>query len=262
MSKVLVIPDVHGSQYWKVNIQQYFNTCDICIFLGDFINSFNENERGVYANNNLKEIIQLKKNNSEKVILLIGNHDLAHCHFNHANNPHISGYEYNSSMMFSETLRENKDCFQVAVKIDDWVFSHAGFSKTWYRWAKTITKVWTPIFKHTPRDPVDFANWMWKKNECGPLDFNPNSWDVTGDDPISSPEWIRIPSLFRDMFYPNQFIGHTEICGDKPMFITNKDNTKNIICLDSRGHNLSYILDTKKPLRDIILDCDIETFKD
>lgn len=241
--RVLVIPDIHGSQSWKANIQQHFSSCDVCIFLGDYINSFSENERGIYASNNLKEIIQLKKNNPEKVTLLIGNHDLAHCFFNHANNPHISGYEHKSCQMFNETFLQNKDYFQIAAKVDDWVFSHAGFTKTWYRWAKKMTQVCTPIYKRTPRDPVDFANWMWKKNECGCLDFNPNSLDPYGDDPISSPLWVRPSSLLQDAFYPNQIVGHTEVKSDKPLWI--KKDSSNVIIVDSPSHSHCFVLDTK-----------------
>lgn len=257
--RVLIIPDVHGSAHWKKNVADNIEKVDRCIFLGDYISSFNENERGIYANNNLKEIIQFKKTapHPENVTLLIGNHDLAHCFFNHANNPYISGYEHKSCQMFNETFQMNKDCFQIAVKLDNWVLSHAGFSKTWYRWAKKMTQVWTPVYKHTPRDPVDFANWMWKKNECGCLDFNPNSWDPTGDSPVSSPIWIRPSSLLQDAFYPNQIVGHTEVKSDKPLWIK-KDNN-NVIVVDSPEHDSYFILDTKDQAYNE-QQCEIESF--
>ena len=69
--KIKVIGDIHGKDTWKK--YNNFNDCDIIVFLGDYVDSFYESNETIY--NNLEEIIQFKKDNKNKVILLLGNHD-------------------------------------------------------------------------------------------------------------------------------------------------------------------------------------------
>jgi len=53
--KTITIGDLHGKDYWKnIDIEKY----DKVIFLGDYVDSFNESNDGIY--NNLKEVIELK----------------------------------------------------------------------------------------------------------------------------------------------------------------------------------------------------------
>lgn len=248
--KILIIPDIHGSSHWKYNIEKYLEKVDRIIFLGDYINSFNKEEKGKNANNNLKQIIEFKKRHYEKVTLLIGNHDLAHCLFNQANNPQISGYEYYFVKTFNKTFFENKKYFQIAINIDNYIFSHAGFTKTWFNNAKKILD--TPI-----EDPLDLANWMWKNDKCGWLDFNRRSIDIYGNDPIQGPLWCRPYTLIQDSYYNFQIVGHTEINSDKPFWVI-KGNT-NIIIVDSPSHNSYLILDTKD-IEKTKQQCEVEIF--
>ena len=73
---ILVIPDIHGRTFWldkTNNISDY----DKVIFLGDYLDPYpDENITVKNAIENFKEIIQFKKNNMDKVVLLLGNHDL------------------------------------------------------------------------------------------------------------------------------------------------------------------------------------------
>ena len=75
-NKVLVIPDVHGRRFWKKpceNIDNY----DKVIFLGDYLDPYGfEGITVDDAIENFKEIIDFKKKNSEKVIMLLGNHKI------------------------------------------------------------------------------------------------------------------------------------------------------------------------------------------
>ena len=77
-NKILIIPDVHGRTFWKyaiTNIDKY----DKVIFLGDYLDPYPYEEISFEdAVINFKEILEFKKANSDKVELLIGNHD---CHY-------------------------------------------------------------------------------------------------------------------------------------------------------------------------------------
>lgn len=243
--KILVIPDIHGSKHWKDNFLKNINNVDKCVFLGDYINSFNENEKGVRSLNNLRDIVDTTKQFEDKVDLLIGNHDLCHCDFNNGYNSHVSGFEHYTARSFSDIFKENKNRFKIAVKYNDWVFSHAGFSKTWSDWVYNTMAMHIPNL-NIPKEPVELANWMWENDDCRCLDFNEHCYSPYGDSMISSPLWIRPTSLSQDAFYNKQIVGHTEIRNEKP-FSIEIENGK-IIVVDSPSHSKCYIFDTESEI--------------
>ena len=67
--RITVIGDGHGRASWK-SVDP--NSCDKIVFLGDFVDSFDVNNTVMI--NNLLDIIEFKKSNHDKVILLYGNH--------------------------------------------------------------------------------------------------------------------------------------------------------------------------------------------
>ena len=74
MNKLLVLPDIHGREFWRGpcnDIEKY----DKVIFLGDYLDPYGfEGIEVEDAIENFKEILELKKNNMDKVVLLLGNH--------------------------------------------------------------------------------------------------------------------------------------------------------------------------------------------
>ena len=76
--RILVLPDVHGRLFWKEPVQKYIDVVDRVVFLGDYLDPYGD-EGGDYDAEsifeNLKEIVELKRNNMDKVVLLKGNHD-------------------------------------------------------------------------------------------------------------------------------------------------------------------------------------------
>ena len=71
--KINVIPDIHCKNIWKKFIQE---TSDLIVFLGDYVDSFTHSNTEMI--NNLNDIIQFKLDNTDKVITLLGNHDIAY----------------------------------------------------------------------------------------------------------------------------------------------------------------------------------------
>lgn len=70
--KILVLGDIHGRLIWKDIIKK--ENPDRVIFLGDYVST----HEGISASqqiSNLKDILQYKEDNPDKVILLRGNHD-------------------------------------------------------------------------------------------------------------------------------------------------------------------------------------------
>ena len=76
MSKMLIIPDVHGRDFWRSACED-INAYDHVVFLGDYLDPYQQEGIDIDdAEQGLRDIIELKKNNLEKVTLLLGNHDL------------------------------------------------------------------------------------------------------------------------------------------------------------------------------------------
>lgn len=112
----IVLGDIHGSAFWKTVIVE--NPDCRYIFLGDYLDGKDNIDYKVELDN-LKEIISLKKENPDNVILLLGNHDLLH-------------FDYDINENVSISFRENSALFQNAYQMDDIIFTHAGIVHKWF----------------------------------------------------------------------------------------------------------------------------------
>ena len=75
MGKILIIPDCHGRWFWKNPCKEHKDEFEKIVFLGDYVSPYNyEGISNEEALNVFKEIIEFKKENLKKVVLLMGNH--------------------------------------------------------------------------------------------------------------------------------------------------------------------------------------------
>ena len=133
MKNCLILPDIHGRTFWKKQCVDNIENYDKIIFLGDYLDPYAfENISVEDTIENFKEIIDFKKNNPNKVILLIGNHDL----------PYFSNIYYSFSMWhcrhttkyhneIHKLFEENAKLFQIAYVYNDILFTHAGVESGW-----------------------------------------------------------------------------------------------------------------------------------
>jgi len=124
--KILSIGDTHGRNYWKKIIQ---NDEDLIIFLGDYCDAYEVDDSYIVIN--LLDIIDYKKNNMDKVILLLGNHD---CQYLFSYGTHgCSGFRSGMYEILHQILNDNKHLFQIAYQKDNYIWTHAGISESWYQ---------------------------------------------------------------------------------------------------------------------------------
>lgn len=131
--KVLLLPDIHGRKFWEKpcqNIDQY----DKVIFIGDYVDPYDFEHITVNeAIENMEKIIELKKNNPDKVILLLGNHCMPYFSEEYYHlNPYHSRHSKNHHNEIHKLYNDNRDLFQLAYVIDDILFTHAGVTFTWF----------------------------------------------------------------------------------------------------------------------------------
>ena len=126
--KILIIPDVHGREFWKWAVEEFPET--ETIFLGDYHDPYpQEGITNADSLRNFKEIIEYVKNYSN-CKLLIGNHDLHYlidiegCRKDYDNEPILRKLFLDNLELFDlATLRE--------INGKKYLFSHAPILIEW-----------------------------------------------------------------------------------------------------------------------------------
>ena len=145
--KVLVIPDVHGRTFWKEPVYKYLNLVDRIVFLGDYLDPYRDEDVECEYDDlraNLMEIIGLKQNHPDKVVLLKGNHDQHY--YSSIFNKLACGTRQDKLHWndYHELFYEYKSLFQIAyletVKDVPYLFSHAGITVYWLN--KVNSELW------------------------------------------------------------------------------------------------------------------------
>ncbi|GAB6394095.1 MAG: putative Metallophos Calcineurin-like phosphoesterase [Bacteroidales bacterium] len=126
MQPTIVIGDVHGSIYWRKAVKD--NPDCRYVFLGDYLDPYREIAPQKLIDN-LQKIIQLKKEQPQNVVLLLGNHDL------HYITPKIEQsirWDYDIAEEATELFLSHHKLFQYAFQEDNCVFTHAGIAHKWF----------------------------------------------------------------------------------------------------------------------------------
>lgn len=133
--KYLINPDIHGRTFWKNNIDT--TKYEKIIFLGDYLDPYPfEGITEEDAIENFKEIIEFKKNNKDKVILLLGNHDI----YYYLKEWGPSRYSRKHAKTIENLFEYNRDLFQIAYETKYDLFTHAGIIQGWYDKINQICK--------------------------------------------------------------------------------------------------------------------------
>ncbi|MFN9956617.1 MAG: metallophosphoesterase, partial [bacterium] len=124
--KTLLLGDTHGRNLWKEIIKK--ETPDRIVFIGDYFDTRDDIDASTQIQN-FKEILEFKKENPDKVILLIGNHDF---HYLKGCGETYSGYQQWAAMDINEVLQPalTSGHLQICHVYDEYIFSHAGLTQT------------------------------------------------------------------------------------------------------------------------------------
>lgn len=122
--KVTAIGDVHGRNDW-VKIVQKESDSDKFVFIGDYFDSFNIMPDQQI--DNFKDIQDFYRDNQDKVVLLIGNHDF---HYTGKVRERCTGYQFFHAYMIKHLVSE-KGLLLPSYAQDGVLYSHAGYSPSW-----------------------------------------------------------------------------------------------------------------------------------
>jgi len=126
--KTISIGDTHGLDV-LTTINNIVYKYDKVIFVGDYVDSFYIDD--VVIRQNLLDIIEFKRANPDKVVLLLGNHDVQYL-LGYAKHG-CSGYRPSMTYYLHSIFKDNIKLFQLAYQIKDTIWTHAGIHEGWYR---------------------------------------------------------------------------------------------------------------------------------
>ena len=217
MSKILIVPDVHGRPFWH-RAMELVDQVNQIVFLGDYLDPYQyEGISFDEAFEEFNEILEFKKEYPDLVTLLVGNHDM---HYIIDEFMNCSRRNIEMQGQLHELYNSNLDLFKLIHTEDDWIFSHAGVYKEWmdkYEFELEDLNLKTFLGSHWPA-------------------LEDLSWYRGGYNSVGSCIWADIRESVKNELFPRykQVVGHTQL-NDKPII------TDSIICVDVRR---CFILDT------------------
>lgn len=139
MIKILSVGDLHGCSAWKTfgDIKHLLDVpdtntygYDYYVFIGDYVDSFTKTNDEIFEN--LLELIKFKKNHPDRVILLWGNHDIQYLTLDREHS--CTGFRPVACFDLHDVFRRNRNLFQLAFQIDNYLWTHAGVHRGWYEY--------------------------------------------------------------------------------------------------------------------------------
>ena len=158
MSKILIIGDVHGRQFWKDACLNHKDEFEKIVFLGDYVAPYRYegigNEQAIAV---FKEVLDFKKDNADKVVLLFGNHDGSYL----KDDICLCRTDQKNWDLLNGIYMDNLDLFDLAweTEIDGkrYFLSHAGVRKGWLKCVAGEWFAWDDIDKLPPADMFNNA---------------------------------------------------------------------------------------------------------
>ena len=144
MGKILINGDVHGRQFWKDACLNHKDEFERIVFLGDYVSPYpSEDISNEKAIDVFEEVLKFKKENPDKVVLLIGNHDLSYfkssiceCRTDWVNWDKLNG-------MYFDNIKSFDLAWETEAGGRRYFLSHAGVRKEWFdRWIKNRLLEW------------------------------------------------------------------------------------------------------------------------
>ena len=230
---ITAIGDIHGRKNW-INIINK-NKNNNFIFLGDYVDPYHsefiEEEEAIV---NLESIIDFKKNNSNKVTLLIGNHDAQYLFDTNFKTSYRSQY----SQELIDLYYYNKSLFQFALQKDRYLFTHAGISNGWFNEHFRLLEYFGLN--------VDMSNLATTLNKIGKdlkwkVELGSISHYRGGNDKYGGPLWTDRIEIDKDYLKGfQQVVGHNKV----PDIITMGNSKSSITFCDclfakTKGYALS-----------------------
>lgn len=197
MTKILIIPDVHGRNFWKEPCE---NWKDKIIFLGDYHDPYGEYVDGeptkAESLTNLKELVEFvdTRRKISDVICLLGNHDLSY--FNGNGKCRFDYWKQNEIRFLIRILNPQLYYIYEDLTTEDphkYLFSHAGITKDWLDYNNLELK---------DLDNIDLTN----LSALDHIPYSRGGYNKYGSCVWNSLEDFQVQNHYKDYY---QIFGHT-----------------------------------------------------
>ena len=212
MSKILIIPDVHGRDFW-IEPCSHYEDYDKIVFLGDFHDPYTFQVSQDTSRHRLRdELLPFILEHEDKVICILGNHDCNYLVGDCANR--IDHFHREEIAKYMKQIP-----FQLIYETDGYLFSHSGVLPTWLELnGLTVEDLKTLSFDHPALMQVS---------------PNRGGWGGVGSCVWGDLEEYHYCKHLPDYF---QIFGHTQLSIDEGHI------EKDFACLDCR---CAYVLNTE-----------------
>lgn len=210
MPKILACGDIRGNHKVLQKVIDEFikGSYDKLILTGDYYH-FNRNTEDILRCFQL--IVKTKDLLGESFIPLLGDQDIQYFL---DNNDRVKCYGYREDVYIQlhNYLKEHRNMFKYAYSFGDYLFTHAGVSKTWYLKHYSILDKWCNKADFNTGDD----NFLGKLiNAIGETSDEPILWDigvVRNGFGVGGPLWCDKSELMKDpMPAIKQIVGHTPV---------------------------------------------------
>ena len=144
MSKIVIIPDVHGRRFWRSAVSLAGD--DPIVFLGDYLDPYPQEY--IYPDDAFEEFVEIllfKEQHPERVTLLLGNHDL-----------HYLDSRFRGSRFDDRNAFRNKTLFLTNIKLFDMGIAFEGDSRQYLLTHAGVLRYWWAEYYGLEKEPTAF----------------------------------------------------------------------------------------------------------
>ena len=212
--KVLLIYDPHGQRNY-IPTDEEIEGVDKVVFGGDYFDSFT-----IHPSEQIQvflEIVAIKRKYGDKIIVLLGNHDIQYLYNDWVSKLKCSGFSDYYFVTINMIMKHNSDIFQNAWQYENHLFTHAGVSTH-------ITNVLSRRYPEAYNDVLDGTIQLADILNDTQMDELYYIGKINGGhDPYSGIFWVRPSQL--NLYQPEEYIqhvGHTHVDGIDSRYLESK----------------------------------------
>lgn len=212
---VATIGDPHGFRIVE-KIEELLKTHDKVVVTGDYVDHWTRDAQEMM--HNLIDLIQLKKKYPNRIVLILGNHDLPYYFlgdFNMYNLTMCTGHNIDAAVTLNIIYKDNIGLFQTAYQINDgenkYLWTHAGLSQHWmdtqYQYVKK--RMYSDVEDDFP-DMADRLNaaFFMRVSQLFIVPRSRGGWGSAAGGPF----WAdKTDTLYRSAENFHQIVGHSKV---------------------------------------------------
>jgi hypothetical protein len=258
MKNIISIGDLHGLSVWKEMIfgdkyekwragEDIKLKFDKIVFVGDYFDS--REVSNVEMKQNILDLIHLKETLGNRVVLLLGNHDIQYIDRKHR----CSGLRAEMWHDFHDIMRRYSDLFQVAYQYEDILWTHAGLT----------AGSWKNFKSFLDKNNIKYGNYAEGLNAVYEMNYAPLfyiGFARGGSSQFPGIFWADKGELLKDPELVTQIVGHTPVSSTETYVTGTQGNLGTHIsfidCIGKGGspHLIDFSKMQQRPLKKMRYD--------